>query len=122
MAVGADLRLPYDTAPGLFQWSWEQRKYISGRVTLAGGNHQLLTFREFLDAGYALLVDEYVRMASNPQGVDVMVAQEQIGVLPKKAPLPPVVAAEINEDAVARRNEDAMRELQQMMKGVAPRK
>lgn len=53
---------PYGSAIGLGRWAWRNRSLIQGRVTLAGGKAHALTLRDFLDAGYALLVEEAVRV------------------------------------------------------------
>lgn len=82
-------------------------------MTLAGGDFRQLTLEEFLNCGYMLLVDEMVRLGER---VDLMTAQEQLGLIPKSTPTAQAVAAP-PKDVVASENDDAMRALQQMMKG-----
>ena len=50
-------------------WGWRQRRVIRGRILLAGGNPDALTLSDFLDAAYALAVEDHTRI--NPlQGVE----------------------------------------------------
>lgn len=78
----------------------------------------MLTLRKFLDAGYAILVEEYQRL-----GIDLLTAVEKLGSfaagrpdpgdeLQTEAPPPPT-------QGVVAQNQASMAELQKMMAGVA---
>lgn len=81
-------------------------------MTLAGGNPATLTLRQFLDAGYALLIEEYTRV-----GVSLLEAVDQTANM--RAGGPSVqsedgasVPANVPSD---KDNQRAMRELEAMM-------
>jgi hypothetical protein len=67
-----------------------------------------MKLRHFLDAAYALLVEEYLRV-----GVNIMEAVEKTSEY--RATSKPQEAVEVNEAA---RNQAALLKLQQMMAGV----
>lgn len=46
---------------------------IYGRVTLAGGDPEAMNLKQFLDAAYVILVDEYQRI-----GIDLLSAIEKV--------------------------------------------
>lgn len=69
-----------------------------------------MTLRQFLDAGYALLVEEYQRL-----GTPLMEALEKLQDMSAHTKKPGEVVA---ESAVISQNEASLRQLQQMMGGV----
>jgi len=80
-------------------------------VTLAGGEPDSLALSDFLDAGYALLVEAY---ASIPGG-HLMDALEKTEVWREGGPRP----EEAQEADVDRENARSMAQLEMMMRGVS---
>ena len=106
MADGGADRPPYDDALALGLWAWESRSLIYGKVTLAGGNPEAMTLRQFLDAAYALLVEEAQRL-----GIDLISALESHSKWAARSLLEAV-----NDTSI--QNQRALAELEKMMSGV----
>lgn len=51
---------PYRRVRRLLQWAGERRSLLDGRIILQGGQPQALTLHAYLDAAYALVVEEFV--------------------------------------------------------------
>lgn len=72
-----------------------------------------------MDAGYAVLIEEYTRL-----GIDLLAATEQTahmragGASPETAFAAPAGSGDPSEAELARQNEKAMSELRQMMGGL----
>ena len=106
MADGGADRPPYDDALALGLWAWESRSLIYGKVTLAGGDPEAMTLRQFLDAAYALLVEEAQRL-----GIDLISALETHSKWAARSLLEAV-----NDTSI--QNQRALAELEKMMSGV----
>ena len=106
MADGGADRPPYGDALALGLWAWESRSLIYGKVTLAGGNPEAMTLRQFLDAAYALLVEEAQRL-----GIDLISALETHSKWAARSLLEAV-----NDTAI--QNQRALAELENLMRGV----
>ena len=103
---------PYESALGLAAWGWGQRHTIRGRIVLAGGNPDRLTFRDFLDAAYALAGEEHQRI--NPF-LDLVSAAGKIEQGRKvDVPAP--------SSSTAAQNEQSYNMIGQMLSGVQGRK
>ena len=78
-------------------------------MTLAGGNPDSLTLRQFIDAAAAVIVDEYRRL-----GIDLLTALEKVAVLGTDG------TSADGETAMPDRvdNENAMQQLMARMGGV----
>ncbi len=70
-----------------------------------------MTLRQFLDAGYALLVEEYQRL-----GTPLMEALEKLQPMAAQVRKPDDVS--VSEAVIVSENEASMRKLAQMMGGV----
>jgi hypothetical protein len=70
-----------------------------------------MTLRRFLDAAFALMVEEYQRLGS-----PLIETLEQLGEYRARSSEAPSV--EKVEQDIARRNEESLRQLQQLMGGV----
>ena len=105
MADGGTDRPPYRTVLAVGSWAWANRGYIEGRITLAGGDPDLLSLRQFVDVGFTVLVEEYQRL-----GVDLLSAIDKVGALGGEP--------EPEPDEVAVKNQQSMEALMGMLGGV----
>jgi hypothetical protein len=71
-----------------------------------------MTLRQFLDAGYALLVEEYQRL-----GMGLTEALQELESLRAHVRRPEGEAAPVPEAEVVRQNEASLKQLQMMMGG-----
>ena len=62
MADGGADRPPYRTALALGLWAWEKRSLIEGGSRLQAETQEPCHSRHFLDAGYALLLEDALRV------------------------------------------------------------
>jgi len=80
-------------------------------VTLAGGDANTLTLSEFLDAGYALLVEAY----QSAPGGHLMEALEKAAQWSEGGP----ESEDTAQESVERENARSLAQLDMMMRGVA---
>ena len=111
MVAGGHIRPPYRTALVLSAWAWENRSFIEGRVALAGGDPDGLSFKRFLDISYSILVDEYQRSGMNLVAALEAVRQYASGFSTE-------TPETVSSGSVVAQNQQAMAQLQAMMKGV----
>lgn len=112
MAARGQFWPPYGSALALSGWAWENRSFIEGRVALNGGDPDALSFKTFLDISYSLLVEEYRQKA----GMTLMAALEETAQYASGRS--DVTPEQVSEEQVARKNAQAMAQLDKMMKGV----
>lgn len=103
---------PYGAALALYGWAAENRSFIEGQVALNGGDPDALGLKSFLDIAYSLLVNEYRQKA----GMTLMAALEETAEY--AAGRSGRTPEEITQEQAARKNAQAMAQLDQMMKGV----
>ena len=115
MAGGGPDRAPYGDALALGSWAWENRSLIGGRITLAGGDPASLTLANFLDAGYALLLEEYRTAGMSLHEAIDQTAHLRAGGSKEKESRESQVPS---EEQLVRQNQASMRELQQLMGGL----
>lgn len=81
-------------------------------MALHGGDPDELSFKTFLDISYTLLVEEYRTKA----GMNLIAALEETKQYAAGASN--TTPEEVSEDAVVRKNEQSLAQLDNMMKGV----
>ena len=118
------VRTPYEHALALGSWAWKNRRLIFGRIALAGGDPEQTSLPTFLNAAYALIVDDYqyqgtgrTPLAGAIQETDDLINRAAYG--PLAANVPPTVAANGKDVApTAAENDRALAELKAMIGNV----